>query len=411
MKTKIIHIIGAGPAGLIAAINLERAGYHSIVYEQKPDVGSRFNGDFEGFENWSTKEDVTGFFRKIGLTINFRFEAYSDGTFFGPDRKPVTVHPQRPLFYLTERGKGSGSLDQGLKRQAMDAGVEIHFGEKISRLPDGVVIDGTGPKGSKTMAIARGITFETTHPNGYWGFIDNRIAPGGYAYLLINGGRGTLATFIFRGFQQIRMYFDRSIATISSLVDVDMYQTRVFGGYGNFDIKDTITRNNNVLYVGERAGLQDALWGFGMRYAMLSGYLAAQSIIRDTTYDDLYNLIIKPKLEVALANRWLFDHLGNAGYRYFLKKMGKTPSVTDTLYRQYQPDPFKKHISRFAKHSYLKSTREEICSGSDCDCLSCKPASSGSCNVLATINHEDFALPKAFGLRPPKKEASSCGLY
>ena len=34
MKTKIIHIIGAGPAGLIAAINLERAGYHSIVYEQ-----------------------------------------------------------------------------------------------------------------------------------------------------------------------------------------------------------------------------------------------------------------------------------------------------------------------------------------------------------------------------------------
>ena len=54
--TKEIEIIGAGPAGLVAAINLAKADYKVAVYEEKPDVGHRFHGDFQGLENWSSEE-------------------------------------------------------------------------------------------------------------------------------------------------------------------------------------------------------------------------------------------------------------------------------------------------------------------------------------------------------------------
>ncbi len=62
MRDPIVHIVGAGPASLVAAINLARARHEVIVHEQKSDVGLRFQGDFQGLENWSTEEDVLGIF-------------------------------------------------------------------------------------------------------------------------------------------------------------------------------------------------------------------------------------------------------------------------------------------------------------------------------------------------------------
>lgn len=49
-----IKIAGAGPAGLSAAINLAKAGYEIDIYERNHNSGSRFHGDLQGLENWST---------------------------------------------------------------------------------------------------------------------------------------------------------------------------------------------------------------------------------------------------------------------------------------------------------------------------------------------------------------------
>ncbi len=37
-----IHIAGAGPAGLAAAVNLAKAGYDTMVHKQNSGVGLRF---------------------------------------------------------------------------------------------------------------------------------------------------------------------------------------------------------------------------------------------------------------------------------------------------------------------------------------------------------------------------------
>ena len=189
MNDRRVHIIGAGPAGLVAAINLARDNYEVIVHEQKEDVGWRFNGDFQGIENWSSEEDALDFLNTIGVFVNFRCEACRNLDFYGPNLHKVRFKTERPLFYLIERGVMEWSLDQGLKRQALAEGVKFKWNDKLQTLPSGWVIVGTGPKAAD--AIAKGIVFQTSHPDMCVGFLDNRIAPKAYAYLLVNNHKAT----------------------------------------------------------------------------------------------------------------------------------------------------------------------------------------------------------------------------
>ncbi|HBF19381.1 MAG TPA: hypothetical protein DDW81_04745, partial [Cryomorphaceae bacterium] len=110
MNTETVHIIGAGPAGLVAAINLAKNNYEVTVHEMKENVGTRFNGDFQGIDNWSSTEDVRDFLESIGVLINFRFAPYSNGDYFDASAKKYHVQTSRPLFYLVERGTNEWSL-------------------------------------------------------------------------------------------------------------------------------------------------------------------------------------------------------------------------------------------------------------------------------------------------------------
>lgn len=53
--------------------------------------------------------------------------------------------------------------------------------------------------------------------------------------------------------------------------------------FGNYGITPLIKHADKII-VGEAAGFQDANWGFGMRHAIESGYLAARAIIERQDY-------------------------------------------------------------------------------------------------------------------------------
>ncbi|MBI5639992.1 MAG: NAD(P)/FAD-dependent oxidoreductase [Nitrospirae bacterium] len=367
MMKESVNIIGAGPAGLTAAIVLAKSGFRARVYEMSSDVGHRLNGDFQGLENWSSKKDITELFKDIGIETNFLCVPYYGGTIYAPEMKPAVIKSERPIFYLVKRGTMPGTLDMGLKEQALSLGVEILFNHRLDKF-DGKAIVGTGPKGADAVAV--GITFNTSMEDQAVVVLDDGIAPKGYSYLLVNQGYGTMVTVLYREFRRENEYFERMLNFFKANMDMDINNGKRFGCYGNFFLRDTQIHHDK-LYTGESAGFQDCLWGFGMRYAILSGYLAARSFIDGSTYDTLWKRDLKPMLETSLINRFLFERIGHAGYRYLTKRFAQG-SPCGFLRRHYNYSFFKHLLLPFAKRRYESRVKDRNCNHENCTCVWCR---------------------------------------
>src|SRR5262249_8008846 len=160
--------VGAGPAGLAAALTVARAGGRAIVHEQRPEVGGRFHGDLQGGENWTTSDDALEELAAIGVDPNLAARPVRDGSFFDPEGPEYRYRWSEPLFYLVARGPGPGTLDQALKQQALAAGVEIRFREPWPRLPEGGIVAG-GPRAADAIAV--GYNFKTSSADGAYGVL------------------------------------------------------------------------------------------------------------------------------------------------------------------------------------------------------------------------------------------------
>lgn len=313
-RSEPVRIIGAGPAGLAAAINLAKNGCRVIVYEKNPDVGMRFHNDFQGLENWTTEDDVLDFLLSMSIDIDFYNKPIYGGLLYGPSES-ATIHSDQPLFYLVKRGSDPDTLDHSLKRQALDSGVSIEFNTAVPSGEGDVIA--TGPRKPDMFAV--GIVFDTDISDTAVIVLNNEIAPKGYAYLLTADGRGTLATVLYAHFDRCDQYLDKAVATFRGILDFDLRNPARFSGFGNFFLAKSALEKGQRL-VGEAAGFQDFLFGFGIRYAITSGYLAAKSIIEDVDYDQLWKLRFSKQLKISALNRRLYEMFGNFAYNSLVKK-------------------------------------------------------------------------------------------
>ena len=270
---------------------------------------------------------------------------------------------------LAKKSIVSSFVDQGLKQQAIAAGVKIIWNDKVEEVRQGKAVVATGPKSAD--AIAKGIVFSTSHEDAAITFVDNRIAPKAYAYLLINGGKATFATCLFEDFTNERKYFEIALERMRKSVGIDIRDPKEFGGFVNFFFKPS-TKGDRFWYVGESAGFQDGLWGFGMRYAMMSGYLAAQSIISGESYERLVQEKIEKILEVSVADRLIFSMLGNRGYEKALSVVGKLEDPIAWLRKWYNPSPLKTVMFQIAKRWYHSRLIDKQCMHVNCDCVWCR---------------------------------------
>jgi len=180
-----------------------------------------------------------------------------------------------------------------------------------------------------------------------------------------------MATCMFRDFKNEREYFERTVATFKKVFPkLNITDAKEFGGYGNFFF-DKPAFENNRYYVGEAAGLQDCLFGFGMRYAITSGYLAAKSIIEDKDYAALLSMGLLPLQKVSLVNRFLFERLGNKSYRYFIEWIAKGNTI-EKIRKQYNPSIFKNILYPIAGWTYKSRLIDKGCHGKDCACVWCR---------------------------------------
>lgn len=359
-----VTVVGAG---LACAIVLARAGRRVVVREWRHNVGPRFHGDFQGLENWSDERDAIDELAAAGIEAGFDYHAVSQGIVYDSRGKPYDIQSQQPLYYLVRRGDGPGCLDRDLLRQATEAGVEVMFGDRAHDL-QGATVLATGPR--LADAIAVGYVFETDMPDGNWLVLDKELAPLGYAYLLVHGGRGTVASCMFTGFKRQAEYVARTVTFFQERVGLDMHNPWPFGGFANFRLPRTAMQGGHPV-AGEQAGFQDALAGFGMRYALRSGVLAARSILDETDYTGLWRRELLPLLRTGAVNRFIFNLAGEPGRRAALKRLHRGDTRL-TLRRFYRPSALSRLLFPVAQFRYRSQLRDRSCDHVDCQCVWCQ---------------------------------------
>ena len=367
MEENPVIIAGAGIAGLTCAIVLARAGRRVIVREWHNSVGHRFCGDFQGLENWSHGEDVFRWFEQAGIQRNFSAQAVHDGVVFDSRSTAYPIRSARPLYYLVRRGGEGGGLDHGLLQQARTAGVDVRFGDRVTD-GGGQDVLAIGPR--RADVIAAGYVFETESPDGNFLALDNSLAPGGYAYLLIHQGCGTLASCMFTGFKRQAELVARTVEFFSKTTGLEMRDARPFGGFGNIRVPHTAMQGRRPV-IGEQAGFQDALAGFGMGYAFRSGQLAAQSILTGNSYEALWRRSLLPVLRTGIANRFLYELSNDSVRRSALRQLSKA-DAGHKLRSLYRPSILTQLAYPAARWRLGKALNDPSCDHKDCACVWCQ---------------------------------------
>ena len=341
---KQIKILGAGLSGLTAAINLALDGYKVKIFEKNNDCGKRFNNDLQGLENWASQADVLDDLKSMNIETNFYCKPFHTVQVYDFKLSKTNITSKTPIFYLVMRGNKKECLDIALKKQAIKLGVEINFNKILAEKDANIIA--TGPK--RVDAMAKGITFSTKTSDTAIAVLNDSIAPKGYAYLLVSEGKGTLATVLFKDFENINHYFEKTLNTFNKIIDLKLKDIQEFGGHGNFFLSKRYGKNGK-LFTGETIGLQDFFLMFGMKHAITSGYLAAKSIIENKNYDDLIKYKFRNQLKTSIVNRFLFERLGNKGYQLLINKTKNVNEPISFLNKHYNPSFIKKLIYPISK--------------------------------------------------------------
>ena len=292
-----VHVLGAGLSGLAAATILARSGKEVHVHEIRKDSGARFDGDFQGIENWTSEVDFFDELAEWGFDANeFKSDAFGIIDLIHPD--DVITHPETEgvAFRVVERGTSSHTIDQGFKRMALEAGVNIHYSTR--KAPEECDIVAAGPK--ESSAVAYGEIFETSHRNIVAFQLNDKLAPGAYSYLIIIDGIGLICTCLWRKQRNSGRYLDETIAWYEENYDLNRKPLKRVGGKGDF---------------GGGPPMQDFMWGFGMRYAITSGVLSAKAILGEFDYEKEVRKRLVPLVRASAINRFLMNRVGDRGFK------------------------------------------------------------------------------------------------
>ena len=204
--------------------------------------------------------------------------------------------------------------------------------------------------------------------DGCFGALSQALAPDGYAYLLVQRGRGTVAAYLSSHFHDEKASLERTVDFFQRHAGLRWRQPTPFGGSGNISLESALC-TGSLYYAGESAGLQDALFGFGLRYAMLSGHFAARAwlVNASDTYERLCRNRLRKHVQAGIANRRLYRLLGDRGRQFVLDHWPRDGDPRRLLERIYRPNPLKILLGATAPRRLQRRTVR-----SGCDCTWCR---------------------------------------
>ncbi len=307
-----VLVVGAGPAGSIAALVLARAGVHVALLDKAPFPRDKACGDFIGPKGLQVLADL-GVPEPTGLDVG-------DMVVVGPTGRRVVL----PCFDgETYPGRARAVprvlFDASLRAAALEAGAVWCQGRADRPLGSASSLDGFGVGGTELRADfvigADGATSHVARSAGLieearvlWGFavrcyLEQHVelpaitlwertrwrAFPGYGWIFpgpdgmanVGVGIGTLADRQ-AGAGAVRMlpaYLDHLVSL--GLLDRTHAHppSRRLGGWLKMGMVGTTPASGRVLLVGDAAGLVNPLQGEGIAQAMSSGRAAAEAIL------------------------------------------------------------------------------------------------------------------------------------
>lgn len=328
---KPVVIAGGGISGLVAAMTLARAGRDVEVHEMRSEIGARFHGDVQGLDNWLFEESLPDFMQRANIRLDCINSPLRRFTILDYKQHRHELRFADPIIYLVRRGPMEGTLDQALKRQALEQGVRIHLDGRLDADDPQVDIVATGPRGAYGIVV--GYVFKTNEPDDLRVVFDEKIAPGGYGCVAFMQGRGQMGAILTRDMKNAFEYRAKVLQYFKNLKAIDMQEAQEYSGYG------TVLRKpeRDKIRIGEAGGFQDELWGFGMRMAMESGALAAQAILERRDYWELVDKRLTPLVQRCTLNRRAMDAAGDRGYAAFLHRLAESDDPRGLIRLFHQP--------------------------------------------------------------------------
>ncbi len=281
-----VQIVGAGLAGLVAGINLARQGFCVKVREARPKIG----GDLRYAD--STLMNPARLERELGVHVDDALEPWNYTRAWAYGKKYEFPHPKGVTGFTVERGGGEASLENILYRQALDAGVEIELGcrltkQEIKELPSGSIIaTGLNRESFEAMDVPCRPFFchmttgtgDVSRP-GVIVYFDRFTREFGY-YFQAHGAAGALVFSVQRPLTDGEKDEFRSKLSANDGVDFTGWNDTV----ANWAAWPLATWRNLRLWSGDKilagtlAGAISPVLLFGVNGALVSGRIAALAV-------------------------------------------------------------------------------------------------------------------------------------
>ncbi len=122
MKTEAA-VIGAGPAGLIAAKVISSKGFNTTVFEEHKQVGTP--------DHCAGIISVEGF-ERLGIPLDDSFyrNTIHGGRLYSADGTCMEIRDRKPRAHIIDRG----GLDRYLAQQAVDSGAELRTSTRVNEI-------------------------------------------------------------------------------------------------------------------------------------------------------------------------------------------------------------------------------------------------------------------------------------
>ncbi len=322
-----LRIGGTGLAGLTAACLLAEGGRTVEVYDPKTALLPSSGPHSEGIRNYRARDSL-GELRSAGFDLA-PFSTVHRTIRCSPCFRNVLVGPAHYLFL---RGVEESTVDQTLYARARRAGVVFRFHEALGCGEADIVA--TGPPREQTEILGAGRTFSAEgsplRADEAYALFDNHVAPAGYMAITPGKTFHSIYSVSWSEFDYDtllkRTEAAFAIPWVRELLGTSRWVGKIHGR-AHF-VRDPIqgAQQGDALLVGEAGGFQDAVAGFGFRYAAMTAALAARAILQGIDYRDLLRKAFGTEFDDAFAFRSKLQYATNEDYDRMIASLG--PEIT-----------------------------------------------------------------------------------